>query len=340
MKQQLDLGSKLVIVGSHNSVLAQKAAHSIGCDLISFTQAHFSDTESTIILEREQDIAGASVLLFFQFYSQHAQAYINNQLFDLLLITQMLKQLGAVKISLVLPYLPYARQEKNTQSGAIVFGHLIQQAGADELIVLDVHTEKLLSLMPIPLHTLSLTHVWKSVYADFIGQDQEQICLVSPDVGGCQRVQDLQDLLQNYAGVTECSSAFIKKTRDVDGKPRVLDLVGDVTGKIVFLIDDIVDTAQTAIRACDLLLERGALKVIGFFSHAVLSSQAYEKLKVSKFERIFLTDTLVYDSSVFDKKYTVISIHDFLVQALVKALNNTNVYLTVVPRDAKHRLEG
>jgi len=309
---ELVSGSKPLVIGSHNSVLAQKAARALDCDFITFSNTRFSDTESNITLELSDNknikISDRSILLFFQFQSQHAyDGYVtqksqalNDQLFDVLLVIQMLKKLDAKKISLILPYLPYARQEKNAN-----FGHLIKQVGVDELIVADMHTERLHAIMSLLLHNIPLTRLWKQV----LDKEQENICLVSPDAGGCQRVQALVD-------VTGYLSAFIKKKRDQDGRPKALELVGDVTGKTVILVDDIVDTAQTALSACDFLFEHGAAKVIAYFSHAVLSSDAYEKLKNSRFERIFLSDTLLFDGSKFDKKFTIISMHDLIIEYL------------------------
>jgi len=300
-----------LVVGVQDSVLVQKAAHAFHADLIPITINRFSDSESKLTIQQAEKVAGASVVLFFQIFSPLEQKRaVNDQLFDLLLIIQLLKQRQAKKISLVMPYFPYARQEKEnngqTMSTAKLFGNLLQLAGVDELFVCDIHSPTIASVIPVPVHNIALTALWSKVCEGF---EKQSCCLVSPDFGGRDRVQALEQ-------VTGYSSAFIKKTRTNGGGAIALELVGDVAGKTVILVDDIVDTAQTAVSASELLFKHGAQKLIGCFSHAILSGPAYQNLMNSRFEQIFLTDSVVFDSTKLSKKFSVVSMHEFLLRQL------------------------
>jgi ribose-phosphate pyrophosphokinase len=293
---------KQLIVGAHDSILAQKAAHAfaLGPEFIPYAITRFSDTESKITFHATQALADSQVFLFFQLHAQRGAApSLNEQLFDLLLIIQQLKLFHVHKISLLLPYMPYARQEKDT-----LFGTLLQKAGVDDIIACDIHAMTLARVIPVALHHISLASLWTAVCKDF-----KDPVLVSPDHGGRDRVAAV-------AKKTGLPTAFIKKER-IDGDAVALALVGDVTGKTVILIDDIVDTAQTALGASKLLIKHGAGRVIACFSHAVLSGNAYDLLLSSDFEHIFVSNSLLFDVAGFDKKFTVISMHDLLIESLM-----------------------
>jgi len=223
---------------------------------------------------------------------------------------------GASNIILVLPYLPYARHEKELTSVTHFFGTLLKQAGVDLLITSDVHSAEVESVMSLNLHNISLASLWSEHLTEkFIkeapGQDW---CLVSPDKGGRERVEQIAALLN-------LPMAVVKKERRGADQAKALELEGDVARKSVILIDDILDTGRTAISACDLLLERGAVRVIGCFSHPVFSPGAIERLSKSRMEKIVVTDTILFDVASGGEKFVKIFSAIFLADKIQKVLD-------------------
>ncbi|MBX9830536.1 ribose-phosphate diphosphokinase [Candidatus Babeliales bacterium] len=306
-----------MIVSCQNSVLAQRLSARLGQPLGTYNLVNFADTESLVTLTMSEELAGTTVLLVFQFSSfclqDKPEYHINNELWQLLLVANTLKQRGVKKLAGLLPYLPYARHDKNDAAGfagSFAFiGKLLQAAGFDELISCDVHSVHNASLLPFPLRTISLVSFW----AQFLKRQgvDRNTCIAAPDVGGLARAQALAQELGLELVTLE------KKRIGVDQSVS-LTLTGDVVGKRVVVIDDIIDTAGTALHAYNSIRRHGARSVEGCFSHAVLSANAHHLVQDGCFHKLYVTNSLLLDQTQVPTSIAVVSIDEFLANALAE----------------------
>jgi len=280
----------------------------------------FADTESLVKIIPPDLVKDKTIFLVFQFFffpkNITGGNSVNTQMFQLLLLSDLLKKLGAKKIIGVLPYLPYSRQDK-TFDGKIIgsislVGKLFEQAGIEQIISFDLHDLKVADHFTIKLSEISLVKFWAEFLQSNVLKDSEKYCIVSPDTGRIEKDEQIAKLLNS-------DSAYIKKTRIGPDQPVALGLYGDVKDKIVIVIDDIVDTAKTAVNACELLLEKGAKKVFGCFCHPVLTQGAFERLQKSNFEKVFITDSVLFEKEILDgSKISVLPVEDVLCGYLEK----------------------
>ncbi|MBY0352979.1 ribose-phosphate diphosphokinase [Candidatus Babeliales bacterium] len=307
-----------MIVSCQNSRLAQLLSMRLGKPLVTYNLVNFADTESLVTLTMsEEELVSKTVVLVFQFSSfclqDKPKYHINNELWQLLLVANTLKQRGVKKLVGLLPYLPYARHDKKDAAGfagSFAFvGKLLQAAGFDELISCDVHSTQNALLLPFPLRTISLVPFW----ANFLKQQgvDRNTCIAAPDVGGLARAQALAQELG-------LALATLEKTRIGVDQSVSLTLTGDVAGKRVVVIDDIIDTAGTALHAYQRIREHGARMVEGCFSHAVLSAGAHQLVQDGCFDKLYVTNSLLLDQEQVPSTITVLAIDEFLANALAE----------------------
>jgi ribose-phosphate pyrophosphokinase len=313
--------SSLIVVGQSWSQLTNALVQRTSSDLIPLTVATFADTETFISLENGTRCAGKRAVLVYQFmhFNQHKETSacngINSQLVGILQTIDLLRQMKATSIEVVLPYFPYARQEisvdKSYQGAVFMLGRCYQALGVHTLITCDLHAPVIQRSFPVTINHLQLTEFWYRVVREHIlqGQPSDQLCIASPDVGGYDRAKALAELL-NVACVT------VHKKRVANDHAVSYELVGNVSHKRVIMLDDIIDTAHTAVGACDLLLERGARAVYGCFTHAIFSQGARELLDRSCFEKIFVSDSISGLDFEQYKKIQIVSLHEYLANVL------------------------
>lgn len=304
------------------SPLAKSFARSYNKPLHRLSIEHFADTETRIDAFDLELLREKNILLFFQISIDchpgpgsgiQSSLVMNDNLFNLLLVVYQLKQITSGKLIVFLPYLPYSRQEKEADGGLEPIGgfvgKLFKAAGIDRLVVCDVHSPVVKQLMPISFFAQGLEHFWADIIKKEFNLEKNiaEWCIVSPDEGGKERAEKVAQLLG-------CAMAYVIKQRIDGDQSKALRLQGLVAHKKVIIIDDILDTGGTAINACKLLLMQGAKSVYGCFTHALLSSDACQKLSTSSFEKIYLTDTLLFDTSKVPHQCTVVSVHDFLIK--------------------------
>jgi ribose-phosphate pyrophosphokinase len=321
----------ITIVETRVSDLANQLAKEWQAEIIKCNLENFADSESAITIEPATSLQGQTVFFIHHFSSQTSSSEIfnisvNNQILDFLLTVGQLKQLKPSKIIALLPYLPYARQEKSLDGKFIgpfeVFTRLLKQAGVDAILTCDLHSISATSLSALPLRNLNLAPFWADVLSKYIltRNKKESVCIVSPDLGGRNRAQAVASKLG-------LDLAVIQKHRVSADHAIALELDGNVKNKIAIIVDDIVDTARTSTSACNLLLESGAKKVLGCFSHTVLSAGAQERLKTSKFESIFVTNTISYDMAQLHEKFKVVTLDGYL-KDRIQELAETNFQIS------------
>lgn len=263
--------------------------------------SQFADTETVVKIAG--DVSGQEVRLVHQF-SFGGDRSVNEQLMQLFFMAQQLKANGAKRVTVFMPYLPYARQCKDFTGNVVgpfaAVGACCNAVGIDAVTACDLHEPACGKVFAVPLTEISLDNVWRDVLRAY-----DNLCFVSPDRGGVERVK-------RVSGEKEC--VYIEKERTGKDESRALRLVGDVAGRDVVLIDDIVDTGTTVLHAIELLQKRGAKKIFGCFSHAVLSGGAAEKLERSLIEKIWVTDTILLNEKKLPSKFTVIPVTNKLSQ--------------------------
>lgn len=304
----------LYIVGNAAQNLTQRYARTLGMSPFEYTVTHFADTEIALSFPEHMLIDNAQILLIYQFQSG---TDINAALFELLMVTTHLRMRGVATIIGILPYLPYARQERTiglTAAGAPIFRSLLTTAGIDELVAADTHDHGNRIVGPSPYTSLSCVSWWADVIRNHFKKEIENktLCLVAPDKGA-------QAYVAAIGAMLNAPTALITKQRLHQDHATALSLHGNVNGMTVLIVDDIVDTGHTALSACDLLLASNAASVSACFTHAILSPGALDRLAQSPLDRIFLTNT-VREQALTNARMAYADVHDFLAAQLTTTL--------------------
>jgi ribose-phosphate pyrophosphokinase len=273
--------SMMIFSGNAHKTLAKKIAQHLNIRLGMATVGRFSDGEVTVEIEenvRDRDI----------FIIQPTCAPTNENLMELLVMIDALKRASASRITAVMPYYGYARQDRRSRSARVAISaklvaNMVGVAGADRVLTVDLHADQIQGFFDIPVDNvyaspLLLGDVWRRKYKDLI--------VVSPDVGGVVRARALAKRLD------DADLAIIDKRRPMANVAQVMHIIGDVSGKTCVMIDDLVDTAGTLCSAAAALKKQGAVKVVAYCTHPVLSGAAIENLRNSELDELVVTDTI------------------------------------------------
>ena len=236
---------------------------------------------------------------------------VNESVMELALTLDALTKASARRITVVLPYMGYARSDRRMDGrepiAAQLVARLIEMSGADRVVTLDVHSEQIQGFFRIPVDNIYGTNVLMPVIEEHLvakGLERSEVVVVSPDAGGTKRARAVAKNLG-------ASFAFIDKNRPRPNEIEKMMLLGDVTGKTCIIVDDMVDTAGTLCKAADLLKESGARYVITGCTHPILSSDAQQKIQASAIDICFVTDSIPIEEKITDK-IEVIPLADFL----------------------------
>ncbi len=296
-----------IITGTSNRELAEEVANYLGVSIADTLVTKFSDGE--IRVKINESIRGADVYVF-----QSLSYPANQHIMELLLILDALKRSSAGRITAVVPYFAYARQDRQdkprTPVSARLLADLITVAGAQRVVTVDLHSPQIQGFFDIPVDHLSAM----PVIHDYIKKNLilENPVVVSPDAGGVERARQLANRLG-------CGIAIIYKRRPEPNKAEVLDVVGDLEGKEAIIIDDLIDTAGTMVAAVNMLINRGAKRVIACVTHGVLSGPAVERLTNSQIEQVIATNTIPLGEKMFSK-LKLVSVAPLLGEA-IKRIN-------------------
>lgn len=294
-----------VFTGNSNPALAQKICDCLHVPLGAARVRTFSDGE--IMIEITENVRGRDVYVI-----QSTCAPTNNNLMELLIMTDALKRASAATITAVIPYYGYARQDRKaaprTPITAKLVADLITTAGVDRVVTIDLHAGQIQGFFNIPVDNLYAAPVILDyLKTRFTG---EQVVMVSPDAGGTERARA-------FAKRLECTLAVIDKRRTSPNVAEVMHLIGDVRGKIAIILDDMIDTAGTLTQAAKALKENGASAIYACATHGVLSGPAIERINSSDIEEIVLTDTIpLGDKEQQSSKVRMLSVADLLAEAI------------------------
>ena len=276
------LGKKVKLFSlSSNRPLAEEIAKSIGIELGNCDVLHFADGEINVNIN--ETVRGHHV-----FVIQPTSAPVNEHLMELLIMCDALKRASAKTINLIIPYYGYSRQDRKARSrqpiSAKLVADLLQTAGADRVIAMDLHAAQIQGFFNIPIDNfMGLPTLVNYLIDKHI--DGKELIVVSPDHGGVTRARE-------FAKVLECPIGIIDKRRPEPNKAEVMNILGDVTNKICILVDDMVDTAGTLTAGAEALKKAGAKKVIACATHGVLSNPAIERIQNSCIEELVITNTI------------------------------------------------
>ncbi len=306
-----------LVVSWPDDGLAEALACILDCDRDTCMTGRFTDGETRLVQYPAKNLHKRDVLLVasFRFWeSNKQQSSINDQLFAVWYMLHFLKQSGVARITLVLPYLPYSREKTAKTSLLACMIDVFHHAGAHALITSDIHQQEMVQQASMPISCCMLTLFWRKIVEEHVLSvyAHEDICFVAPDFGGINRARSL-------AHCFDQEPVLMTKKRVVESHIELM-LSDDVQGKVVIIVDDIVDTGMTAAQGAELLHARGARAIIGFFTHAVFSGDAVSRVADSYFDRIFVTDTIRLDACQLPPLVVRLSMHHFFAQEIARIL--------------------
>tara|TARA_R110000824_G_scaffold104214_5_gene247327 strand:- start:961 stop:1896 length:936 start_codon:yes stop_codon:yes gene_type:complete len=301
--------------GNSNLPLATEIAQYLDIQLTDASVKRFADDE--IFIEIHENVRGEDV-----FVVQSTSHPANDNLMELLISIDALRRASAKRITAVIPYFGYARQDRKpgprTPISAKLVANLITEAGADRVLTVDLHAGQIQGFFDIPTDNLFGAPV---ISEDIIKRHSDKdIMVVSPDVGGVVRARALAKRLDN------APLAIVDKRREQAGVSEVMNIIGDVKGRFCVMIDDIADSAGTLCNAADALIAAGATDVAAYITHGVLSGKAVERVNASSLRKLIITDTIRTPQSALDSsKIRVLPIAPLLGEAIKRIADESSV---------------
>jgi ribose-phosphate pyrophosphokinase len=300
-----------ILSGNANRALAQSIADYVGVRLGDATVTAFPDQETFVKVN--ENIRGRDV-----FIVQPTSPPANQHLMELLIMIDACRRASAQRITAVVPFFGYARQDRKDQPRvpitAKLVANLMVAAGANRLLTMDLHAQQIMGFFDIPVDHLYAAPV---MYKYFKSKSLSNLVVVSPDIGGVKMVNA-------YANMFHAPLAIVGKKRTSATDVEVLNVVGEVKGHDVLLVDDLTESAGTLTRAAEVLKAKGAKKVFAAVSHAVLGAQAIDRLKKSKIEELVTTDTVPH-SKINGFRLTELTVAPLLGEAIKRIHNSESV---------------
>jgi ribose-phosphate pyrophosphokinase len=274
------LPSTVLFTGNANPALAREIANHLGISLGRAQVGRFSDGEVTV--EIQQNVRARDV-----FVVQPTGAPTNENLMELFIMVDALKRASAERITAVIPYFGYARQDRRPRStrvpiSAKVVANMLEAVGVNRLLTMDLHADQIQGFFDIPVDNI---YASPALLADLKSKNYENLIVVSPDVGGVVRARALAKQL-------DCDLAIIDKRRPAANVSEVMHVIGEIEGRNCVIMDDMIDTAGTLVKAADVLKERGAKSVYAYCTHPIFSGPAIERIKASSLDEVVITNTL------------------------------------------------
>ncbi len=296
----------MVFSGTKSRYLAEKICNSLGCQLGNMNIQHFADGEFAV--SYEESIRGSHVFLVQSTFPN------SDNLMELLMMIDAAKRASAKSIVAVIPYFGWARQDRKDKPrvsiGAKLVANLLSVAGIDRLITMDLHADQIQGFFDVPVDHLYAS----SVFAPYIQSLKlEDLVIATPDVGGSKRASTYS----KYLGVP---LVLCNKTRAKANEVATMQIIGDVKGKNVILIDDMVDTGGTICKAADIMKEAGALSVRAIASHCVMSDPASQRVQESSLEEMVFTDSIPYSNRC--AKVKQLTIADMFAETIRRVMND------------------
>lgn len=304
----------MVFTGNANPELAEKVVNNLGIPLGDISVDKFSDGE--ISVELNENVRGRDV-----FVLQPTCAPTNDNIMELLVIVDALHRASAGRITAVVPYFGYARQDRRVRSARVpitakVVADMMATVGVDRVLTVDLHAEQIQGFFDVPVDNVYGSPV---LLADIEKQNFEDLVVVSPDIGGVVRARAVAKQLN-------IDLAIIDKRRPKANVAEIMNIIGDIENRTCLLVDDMVDTAGTLCNAAKALKERGAKKVVAYATHPVLSGPAIERLNTSMMDELVVTDSIPLSSKAKNcKVIRQLTLSDMLAEAMRRISNEESL---------------
>jgi ribose-phosphate pyrophosphokinase len=305
----------MVFTGNANTELARRVADRLYLDLGDARVSKFSDGEITI--ELNENVRGKDV-----FVLQSTCQPTNDNLMELLLMIDALRRASAARITAVVPYFGYARQDRRVRSARVpisakVVADMMVAVGVDRVLTVDLHAEQIQGFFTCPVDNVYASSILNS---DIVASNYDNLIVVSPDIGGVVRARAIAKQLD------DADLAIIDKRRPKANEAQVMNLIGDVDGRTCILVDDMVDTAGTLCAAAGALKARGAIKVVAYCTHAVLSGKALDNIRNSELDELVVTDTIPLSTEAASiSKIRQLTMADLLAESIRRVSNEESI---------------
>jgi ribose-phosphate pyrophosphokinase len=304
----------MVFSGNSNPELALKVVERLDIPIGKAHVARFSDGEVSI--EIQENVRGKDVFII-----QSTCAPTNDNLMELIVMVDALRRASAIRITAVIPYFGYARQDRRPRSARVaisarIVADMITNAGVDRVMTMDLHADQIQGFFSIPVDNVYGSPV---LLDDILEQKYQKMIVVSPDVGGVVRARAVAKQL-------DCDLAIIDKRRERANASQVMNIIGDIEDRTCILIDDMTDTAGTLCKAAQALKENGAAKVYAYATHPVLSGAAVNNISNSSIDELIITDTIPLSAdSRACPKIRQLTVAPLLAEALRRVSNEESI---------------
>ncbi len=305
----------IVFAGNSHPELAKRVAHQLRIDLGAADVDHFSDGE--VRVEIHENVRGRDVFML-----QSTCAPTNDNLMELMVMADAIKRASASRITAVMPYFGYARQDRRPRSARVpisakVVADMLAVAGVNRVLTVDLHADQIQGFFNVPVDNVYASPL---LVDHALAQRYPNPMVISPDVGGVVRARAIAKLID------DTDLAIIDKRRSVANESEVMNVIGDVDGRTCIIVDDIVDTAGTLCQAARALKDRGARGVVAYITHAVLSGPAIDRINDSALDSMFVTDTIPLSAQAKAcSRITQLSLDRLLAEAIRRVSNEESV---------------
>jgi len=296
----------MVFSGNASQELATRIVKQLNIKLGKATVSHFSDGETMV--EIEENVRGRDVFII-----QSTCAPTNNHLMELILLSDALRRASAAKITAVVPYFGYARQDRRVRSARVpitakIVADMMASVGISRLVTVDLHADQIQGFFYMPVDNLYSTPI---VLDDINKNGYKNTMVISPDVGGVIRARAIAKRIPGS------DLAIIDKRRPRPNEAQVMHIIGDVKDRDCIIVDDIIDTASTLCRAVEALKDHGATKVAAYITHPVLSGQAIDNIRNSVIDELIVTDTIpLTEEAQLEPRIRSISLSSMMAEAI------------------------
>jgi len=300
----------LIFSGGSNPELSQKIVDYLGLPLGTLELKRFSDGE--IWAKYKENIRGRDI-----FVVQSTQPPAEN-LMELLILIDAASRASAKRVTAVIPYFGYARQDRKDQPRVAITAKLVANlltvAGANRIITMDLHAAQIQGFFDIPFDHLYASPIFTSVFKDI----SDDLLMVSPDMGGIK-------LARSYARRLNTNIVVLDKRRPEHNLSEIMHVIGEVEGKNVLLVDDLIDTGGTFVSAIEALKKHGAKKVYGTITHPLLSGDAVKRIEDSELETLYVSDTIPLNENVVSTKIVVRTVSELFAEAIIRSYRNESI---------------
>jgi ribose-phosphate pyrophosphokinase len=305
-----------IFAANSNNTLATTIAKALGLSIGKSEIGTFSDGEVYVSLQ--ESVRGSDC-----FIVQSTCAPVNDHVMELLIMIDAMKRASAARITAVIPYFGYARQDRKTKArdpiSAKLLADLLTTAGADRILTMDLHASQIQGFFNIPVDNLIGAPLLALFLKNKIGSNIDEYVVVSPDLGSVTRAR-------NFAARLSCPLAIIDKRRQEANVCEVMNIIGNVRNKKVILVDDIIDTAGTLCNAADAIVtDGGALEIYACATHAVISGPAVERISKSPINEVILLDTIPIPTHKMLEKFTILTVSDLFAEAIERIYEDKSV---------------